>query len=329
MTAKQLLDRTALFVNGASRTGTNAYGPVREALLDRGVNLLRAEAVKDPNTLPQVIRRAAEDGCRLIVVGGGDGSVGPAAGVLADLAPVDRPVLAVIPLGTANDFARTLDIPDDIEGAADIVAGGRIVDIDLGRANNLPYVNVASLGLSVGSAQALKPGLKQALGPVAYPVSTVVAYGQHEPFTVRLEFPDGDHEAREVSDLLQVSIGNGRYYGGGHTIAPNAEIDDQSLDVFLIKAGRISDHLSLSKLLREGSVVEHEDVEHLTTCAVRLTADVEQPVDVDGEIITQTPVDFRLERNAFEVVAPRHLPNVSHDSSYRDDEGNSRSTSAS
>lgn len=329
MTAGELLDRTALFVNGASRTGTKAYGQVREALLDRGLNLLRCEAVKDPGTLPEKVRRAASDGCRLIVIGGGDGSVGPAAGALAGLAPGDRAVLGVIPLGTANDFARTLDIPDEIGPAADILAQGRIVDIDLGRANGLPYVNVASLGLSVGSAQALKPGLKQALGPVAYPVSTVVAFGQHEPFSVRLEFPDADHESRERADLLQVSVGNGRYYGGGHTIAPNAEIDDHTLDVYLIKAGRIRDHLSLTRLLREGTIVDHEDVEHLTTGSLRITADPGQSVDVDGEIITQTPVDFRVDRNAFEVVVPRHLTHVRHETTYRDDEGHSRSTNAS
>lgn len=329
MTARELLDRTALFVNGASRTGAKAYAPAREALIARGLTLLRCEAIKERDALPYAVRRAAADGCRLIVIGGGDGTIGPAAGVLSELPVEERPVLGVIPLGTANDFARTLEIPAKIEGAADILIGGKIVDIDLGRANDLPYVNVASLGLSVGSTRALHPGLKRVLGPVSYPVSTLVAYGRHESFTGHLEFPDGDHEPFDLTDLLQVSIGNGRYYGGGQKIAPNAEIDDHTLDIYLIKTGRVQDHLSMRRLVRDGTIIEHDDVRHLTTRALRLTTDSEQEVNLDGEILTRTPVDLQVDRNAFEVIVPQHLTQVRHDSTHRDDDGSSTSTSGS
>ncbi len=318
-----------MFVNGASRTGAKAYAPAREALIARGLTLLRCEAIKDPEALPHAVRRAATDGCRLIVMGGGDGTLGRAAGVLAGLPIEERPVLGVIPLGTANDFARTLEIPAKIEAAADILAGGKVVDIDLGRANELPYVNVASLGLSVGSTQALKPALKKALGPLSYPVSTVVAYGRHQSFTVHLEFPDGDHDPLDLTDLLQVSIGNGRYYGGGQKIAPHAEIDDHSLDIYLIKTGRVQDHLSMRRLVRDGTIIEHDDVHHLTTRALRLTTDSEQQVNLDGELLTSTPVDFRVDRNAFEVIVAQHVSHVRHDSAHRDEDGSSRSTNAS
>ena len=329
MTARELLDRTALFVNGASRTGAKAYAATREALIGRGLTLLRCEAVRDPDTLPEAVRRAAEDGCRLIVVGGGDGTVGPAAGVLADLPVDERPVLGVVPLGTANDFARTLEIPDRIDAAADVLAHGKVVDIDLGRANGLAYVNVASIGLSVGSAQALRPGLKRSLGPVAYPVSTLVAYRRHQPFSARLEFPDEDHEPRELTDLLQISIGNGQYYGGGQKISPNAEIDDHLLDVYLIKTGRVRDHLSMRRLVRDGTIIDHDDVLHLTTRSLRLSTGTEQSVNLDGELRTGTPAEFRVDRNAFEVIVPQHVSHVRHDSTHRDDEGSTRSTGAS
>jgi diacylglycerol kinase (ATP) len=329
MTGSELLSRTALFVNGASRTGARAYGPTREAMIARGVNLLRCEAVKEPAALPKAVRRAAADGCRLIVIGGGDGSIGPAAGILADLPVDERPVLGVIPLGTANDFARTLEIPARIDAAVDVLVTGKVVDIDLGRANGHPYVNVASLGLSVGSTRALHPALKKALGPASYPVSTVVAYRRHHPFTLHLDFPDGDHESRELVDLLQVSIGNGQYYGGGQKIAPNAQIDDHLLDVYLIKTGKLRDHLSMRRLVRDGTIIDHDDVVHLTTRALRLRAETEQPVNLDGELVTSTPVDLRVDRNAFEVLVPKHLTNVRHDSAQRDDEGNTRPTSDS
>ena len=254
------------------------------------------------------------DGCRLIIIGGGDGTIGAAAGVLARREPEQRPVLGVLPLGTANDFARTLDIPDTIAAAAELLTSGKIVDVDLGWANGQPFVNVASLGLSVGSAQALKSGLKKALGPLSYPVSAAVAYARHSPFALRMEFPDHDFEPLALDDLLQVSIGNGRYYGGGHTIAPDAGIDDHKLDVYAIKAGRLRDHLSLARLLRDGTIIEHEDVQHLVTKGLRLTTGTPQAVNLDGEIATSSPVDFSIQRNAVEVVVPEHVTHVRHDS---------------
>ncbi len=314
MTDRVPLDRAALIVNVGSRTGAKAYEPTRQALASRGVKLNRSEAVEDPKRIPDVMRLAVSDGCRLIVVGGGDGTIGCAAGVLAQLDPDDRAVLGVLPLGTANDFARTLDIPDKIAGAADVITSGKIVDVDLGWGNDQPFVNVASLGLSVGSAEVLKSGLKKLLGPVAYPVSTAVAYARHQPFAVRIEFPEQDFDPMALDDLLQVFVGNGRYYGGGQTIAPDAGIDDHKLDVYAIKAGRLSDHLSLARLLRDGTIIDHEDVQHLVTRALRLTTGTPQAVNLDGEVVTSSPVDFRIQRNAVEVIVPQHVTHVRHDS---------------
>ena len=121
MTDRVLLERAALIVNVGSRTGAKAYEKARRALLSRGVKLNRSEAVEDPKRIPDVVRLAVGGGSRLIVVGGGDGTIGCAAGVLAKLDPGDRAVLGVLPLGTANDFARTLDISEEIDEAAEVL----------------------------------------------------------------------------------------------------------------------------------------------------------------------------------------------------------------
>jgi diacylglycerol kinase (ATP) len=314
VTERVALDQAALIVNTGSRAGAKAYAPAKRVLRERGVELLRTYAVEDPKRIADVVREAVEVGCRLIIVGGGDGTIGPAAGVLARQPQDGSAVLAVLPLGTANDFARTLDVPDDVAGAAEVVATGKIVDIDLGWANELPFVNVASLGLSVGSAEALRPAMKKTLGPVAYPMATAIAYSRHQPFALRMEFPDGELEPLALEDLLQVSVGNGRYYGGGRTVAPDAGIDDHKLDVTAIKTGHWWDHLSLSHLLKDGTIIEHEDVRHLVTRALRIATDTEQAVNLDGEIVATTPVDFSIQRNAVEVVVPQHVTHLRHDS---------------
>ena len=302
----------AVLVNGASRRGVAAYPAVLAGLASAGVEVCRAELV-DPTDLVVAVTRAVDGGCTLLLVGGGDGTIGAVAGLLAEVPSGRRPVLGVLPLGTANDFARTLDLPAAVPAAITVLATGKVVDIDLGQANGLPFLNVASLGLSVGATHALRPALKRRLGPLAYPLAALVAYRQHIPFRARLEFPESDHATLELADLLQVGVGNGRHYGGGNTVAPDAGIDDSTLDVYAIGAGRLRDHLSLTRLLRDGSVVEHHRVQHLVTRSMVLTTDEPLEVNLDGEIATRTPVRFGVRRNAVEVVVPAHVTHLRHD----------------
>ncbi len=307
----------ALLVNGGSRRGASAFGSTLDGLRSAGLDVVRFALLEDPAQLPEVVAGAVDAGCRLVVVGGGDGTLSAVAGLLADVEREVRPVLGVVALGTANDFARTLDLEPGVDPALRALTTGKVVDVDLGRADGVPFLNAASLGLSVAATHALAPGLKRALGPLAYPVATLRAYRQHQPFDVRLEFPEGDHEPLELSDLLQVAVGNGRHFGGGNTIAPDAAIDDATLDIFAVHAGPLGEHLSLARLLRTGKLVHHERVQHIVTPAVRLSTDRPQPVNLDGEISAETPVEFRVQRNAVEVVVPAHVTHLSHDGAHR------------
>jgi diacylglycerol kinase (ATP) len=305
------LGPAALVVNAASRRGADAFPSAREALPRHGIDLAAVRAVTDPSTLPTVVREVVRSGARLVVVGGGDGTISCAAGVLAELP--ERAVLGVLPLGTANDFARSLDIPKGVEAASQALATGKIVDIDIGRANTEPFLNLASIGLSVKVALALKPGLKRRLGPAAYPIAGLIAFRQHRPFSAWLEFPAGDLDRIELDDVLQVGIGNGRHYGGGATVAPNASVDDHVLDVFAIRKGRLRDHVSIASLLKSGRFVEHEKVRHFTTTEVVVNTDGDQSVNLDGEIATTTPSRFSVQPNAIDVIVPKHVTYIRHE----------------
>jgi len=316
MTTPVPTERVALLVNGASRRGALAYEPARRALRDAGFRLNRSTLLSDPSAIGTEVAAAVRERCSLLLVGGGDGTVGAVAGLLADLPATERPVLGVLPLGTANDFARTLDLPPALPAAVSALATGKVVDIDLGRANGHPFLNVASLGLSVAATRVLRPSTKRRLGPAAYPLAALLAYRRHRPFRARLEFPDGDAAPLDLGDLLQVAIGNGRHYGGGNTIAPDAGIDDSTLDVYAIRTGRLRDHLSVARLLRDGALIHHEHVQHVVTRAVVLATDEPQPVNLDGEIATTSPVDFRVQRNAIEVAVPTHITHLRHDATH-------------
>lgn len=292
----------ALVVNTASRTGASAFEAARDHLRRLGVPVTICHPVREAERLPEVLEHVVEKGHDLVIIGGGDGTLSTAVDLMAH-----RDVtLSVLPLGTANDFARTLGIPSDLRAACAAIADGKIVDIDLGQVGDNHFINLASVGLSVGVSQALAPSLKKRLGPVAYPIAAAVAYRRHRPFTAWLEFPDDDHASLRLDDLLQVAVGNGRHYGGGNIVAPDATIDDQLLDVYAIFAGRLRDHVSLARLLRDGSFVEHDQAVHLTTQRVTLRTEPEQLINVDGEVVASTPETFAVDHNALDVVVPTH-----------------------
>jgi diacylglycerol kinase (ATP) len=294
--------RAALIVNTRSRSGEQTFFEALDRLEELGVSLGATYAIRDPVRLPETVREVLHEGSeyRLLILGGGDGSVSSVVDFLAH----HNAILGLLPLGTANDFARTLGIPADVEKACETIAGGKIVDVDLGLAGDNYYVNVASVGLSVGVTQALSPRLKRRIGALAYPTAAIRAFLGHEPFSARLTFPDGDHEPVEYERLLQVAVGNGRFYGGGMVVAPQSGIDDRSLDIYTIEMGRHRDLFGVARYLKSGDFIRNDSVGHFRTERVRLETDPELPVNVDGEVVTRTPQNFSVAHNALKVLVP-------------------------
>ncbi len=304
--------RAALIVNTRSRSGEQTFFEALDRLQEMGVPLGATYAIRDPARLAETVREILDDGSdyRLLILGGGDGSVSSVVDFLADR----EVVLGLLPLGTANDFARTLGIPADIEEACETIADGKVVDVDLGLAGENYYVNVASVGLGVEATLALSPWLKKSAGPLAYPVAAVKAFFNHEPFSARLTFPDGDHEPVEYERLLQVAVGNGRFYGGGMVVAPESGIDDRSLDIYAIELGRHRDLLGVARYLKSGDFVRMDGVHHYQTARVLLETEPQLPLNIDGEVVAKTPQKFSVAQNALHLLVPQESTAARHDS---------------
>jgi diacylglycerol kinase (ATP) len=294
-------ERAALIVNTRSRSGERTFFRALDRLQELGISLCVTYAIRDPTRLPETVREILDSGYRLLILGGGDGTVSSVVDFLANR----DTVLGLLPLGTANDFARTLEIPQDIEDACLTIAEGKVVDVDLGLAGDNYYVNVASVGLGVEATRALSPWLKKSAGPLAYPVAAVRAFIRHEPFSARLTFPDGDHEPAEYGRLLQVAVGNGRFYGGGMVVAPESGIDDRTLDIYAIELGRQRDLLGVARYLRSGDFIKMDNVHHFRTSRVRLETEPDLPINIDGELVTRTPQNFSVVQNVLNVLVPR------------------------
>src|SRR5215210_3114264 len=290
----------ALIVNARSRTGEKAFQQASDLLSSLGVEVGTSYALSDPARLPETVREAILEGHDPIILGGGDGSVSSTVDYLAH----HNVTMGLLPLGTANDFARTLEIPSGLKEACETIAYGKVVDIDLGLAGDNFYVNVASVGLGVEVTRSLSPQLKKSIGPLAYPVAAIKAFFKHKPFAARLSFPDGDHEPVGYGRLLQVAVGNGRFYGGGMVVAPGSGIDDRSLDIYAIRLGRRRDLLGVVRYLKSGDFVKSEGVDHFVTRRVRLETEPELSINVDGEFVARTPEEFSIASNALHVIVP-------------------------
>ena len=291
----------ALIVNAHSRVGRSAATTAAVLLGRFGVPVKTTRVLNDPVRLPETVHEALVEGHDLIILGGGDGSVSS----VVDFMVGSDAALGLLPLGTANDFARTLGIPFALDLACETVARGRIVDVDLGLAGDNYYANVASVGLATGVTEALSPRLKRRIGTLAYPLAAISAYKEYKPFEAALVFPDSDQEPVVLDNLLQVAVGNGRFYGGGLVVAPDAALDDSALDVYAVDAGRLLDLARVARELRSGKFIEKDGVHYWRTRRVQLITEPSLSVNIDGELVAHTPKLFSVAPKALRMVVPR------------------------
>ncbi|HJS84842.1 MAG TPA: lipid kinase [Acetobacteraceae bacterium] len=284
-----------LIVNAHSRRGGPDTVPLVTRVLERaGVPVLCRPYAKGA-ALPDLIRGAADQVGR-VVIAGGDGTLNAAApGLLATKLP-----FGIMPLGTANDLARTLGLPLDLEEAAQIVAAGKTRRIDLGEVNGHPYFNVASIGFGVDLARALTRDSKRRFGPLGYAIAGLRALRRLRPF--RAEIVHG--ETTYVSRTVHVAVGNGRHYGAGMTVAEHARIDDGQLDVYSLEVDSAWRLLLMLPALRSGRHRAWSEIRTLAGEEIIVRTRHRRSVNTDGEITTRTPAHFRVLRGALEVYAP-------------------------
>ncbi|MGJ3265543.1 MAG: lipid kinase [Salinarimonas sp.] len=257
------------------------------------------EDCRDPDRLSDVIR-AHRDTVEMVIVGGGDGTMNAAARGLID---TGLP-LGILPLGTANDLARTLGIPEDLEAAADLILAGRTHRIDCGEVNGRPFFNVASIGLSAELARGLTRDLKRRFGRFGYAIAAAQVVARARPFRATIE--SAGERARVLT--FQIAVGNGRHYGGGMTVDEAAAIDDATLHLYSLEMRRPWELLRLAGSFRSGRHVAFEDVRARTAKSFDVTTRRPRSINADGELITRTPARFRVLAQAVTVFVPGPQP---------------------
>ena len=306
----RLISDTVFLVNPASANGSTGrrWAEMAHRAATSGLegDTLFSER---PGQLGDLARDAADGGAKLLVVVGGDGSVNEVANGIAGRDDVE---IAVIPRGTGWDFSRTYKIPHKLDGAIDVALTGTSRTIDLGRASYRAwdgseaesyFANVASAGMSGAIAQRANETTKALGGKVSYLWATLAVFARWQNSELRLTVDD---ETR-VGHMHDVVVANGKTFGGGMIICPDAEPDDGLFDVLTIGDLTKRDLLVTLPKTYRGTHLPHPKAELLRGAVVTVDADAPLPVELDGEQPGTTPVRFEIVPRRAAAARPRGL----------------------
>lgn len=259
--------------------------------------------------LAQHAAEAGRAGFDVVAVAGGDGSVHAAVNGLMFARPQAR--LAVLPLGTGNDFCRTMAIPLDPVAAAGLLRTAKPRSIDAVRVSG-GYtgflVNAATGGFSGLVASGVTPELKAFWGPLAYLRGALGPVSDWPRFRVTFRFDSGP---AEELDVLNVVVANGRTAAGGIPVAPTANPEDGLLDVVVVRAAEALDLSVIAARLMHGDYLGDENVLHRRARRMELTADPPITFSIDGELCEGSRFAFAVVPAALRVLAgPDYTPEV-------------------
>jgi len=240
-------------------------------------------------------RHAAEEGFEKIVAAGGDGTINEVVNGIAG----SRVKLGLLPIGTVNVFATELGLPaHNLELCWDVIQGKNTRLVDLPSANGKHFVQLAGVGLDAQVVKETSLALKRSLGPLSYLISAAQIAARPPP---KLFIESENASIDEGSFVL---IGNGRLYGGPFPFFKHASFDDGLIDVVVFK--RLG-YLEIIKYLQDvvfSSDIRVPEIEYFQTAHLRVASEQDVPVELDGELAGNCPVEFQIQEKALRVLTP-------------------------
>jgi lipid kinase YegS len=279
--------------------GTRAADPGLRAAVDaarrRGVRV-RQRVTYEQGDAATFAREEADAGADAVVAAGGDGTLNE---VLNGLTGRDVP-LGLIPLGTANDFARQAGIPEDAAHALDLILTRPPVRLDTAELNGRRFLNVSSGGIAAAATTDTSDAAKATLGPLAYALTAMKKLAQLESHALRLSGPGLEHEG----EALVFFVGNARTSGGGMPVTPLASPADGLLDVCLVERLPHTDLARLALKVRRGEHVGEEGVRYWRVPRLTIRGAGPLTVNVDGEPLTADVLHYAARPGDLRIFLP-------------------------
>lgn len=270
------------------------------AEIARSLGEIEVQETQAPGHATELARLAVEQGATLIIAAGGDGTVTQVANGLIG----SDAAMAVLPMGTGNDLARTLGIGKSMDRAIAAIQAADSIQMDVGRwrtdLEEGHFLNIAGMGFDAAVADRINQGFRSLKGTTAYLAAVVSTLGKYRAKEVRLTL-DG---AVVEESIMLAAIANARSYGGGMIVAPMASVTDGMLDIVLVKEmGKLA-FLKAFPSVFKGGHMGHPAVEHYRARSIRLEPRGESPFLIDGELTPCKWAEIEVLPKALKVVVP-------------------------
>lgn len=258
-------------------------------LLDEGYVIGKYFTKKKYDAMFEAMK-TTKDEFDLVIACGGDGTVNEV--VKGIMNSRDKLPMTILASGTVNDFANYLEIPKTAKNFFQMIKKGNIVEVDIGKANDDYFVNVAAGGLLTQVAYKAQPEVKAVIGRMAYYLEGVreLVNNGLEPVKMKIE----SEEFTSEEEIMLFVISNSSSIGGFTHLAPNADVLDGLLDVVLIKKADVAELANIFLNVLTGQHINHPKVKYFKTKYVKITSGADIVVDVDGEYGGKLPVDFMV-----------------------------------
>lgn len=280
------------------KAGSADLGEPLRGACDEHFDAVHTTAHEALNTL-----RAADRNTALVIAAGGDGTINTTINALWKTQSPAR--LGVLPLGTGNDFCRSLGIPLDPYEALRVIVSGIARAIDLGTIDfghgEQRFGNVAAGGNADRMKELVTDEMKSQWGALCYVRGAIAALADLQGFTTRVTIDGQPHD--ELA-LWNIVVANGQFSGGGMPVAPGASVDDGWLDVVAVLDGTPIDVATLAANFVLGNFLEHENVRHWRARRVQIASQPPMKFSLDGETIESDHYDFRIVPRALRVMTP-------------------------
>ncbi|GAJ73099.1 LOW QUALITY PROTEIN: methylglyoxal synthase [Vibrio sp. JCM 18904] len=286
--------------------GKKAGNPeLRDAIMkmrEKGIDV-QVRVTWESQDMPRLVKEAVDEGIERIVVAGGDGTVNEAASAIIQIDKEKRPELAIIPLGTANDFATAIQVPNSIKRLYLLLLRGSSALVDCVKANDRCFINVATAGFGAEVTAETPVELKNFLGGGAYTLTGVIKALGFKPYDGTIKIEGGAYQG----EMLLGAFCNGRLAGGGQELAPKAMINDGMMDLTLVRP--FLPH-ELPKVIDEinNPSEKGEFVKYTKASWLEIDFPNPLPLNLDGEPYHSRTIRFDVQPKSIRLVVPQDCP---------------------
>ena len=287
------MQHALILINPHSRNGSEeGLEKAIQRLESAGVEVSVKETESESHLVKLIENYERDDG--VVVLAGGDGTISTA---LEAIYKYQR-TMAIFPMGTANDLARSLGVSEDLSAAAQVIIDGKRERISLGKVNNHFFVNVAHIGLGVDVTRELSSDSKKWFGVFAYLGAFFKAIKQNKSFKVDIKTDDWQCSTR----VIHLAVGNGRYYGGGNIVDQRSTLLNGQLHLFFIKPRPWWRLLLLGPNLRLGVKDNERHIVRQSAQKFSIHTSKSKELEADGESKTTTPAEFEIIPDAIDAL---------------------------